>query len=59
LVLWGRVHPLSILFAVTILISAGWLWRQFSREDEGLLAAVLGHMVADFSILMVVYWMCA
>ena len=58
-VLWGRVHPLTILFAVTILISAGWLWRQFSREDEGLLAAVLGHMVADFSILMVVYWMCA
>jgi hypothetical protein len=58
LVLWGRVHPLSILFAVTILISAGWLWRQFLREDEGLLAAVLGHMVADFSILVVIYWMC-
>lgn len=58
LVLWGRVHPLSILFAVIILTSAGWLWRQFSREDRGLLAAVLGHMVADFSILMVIYWMC-
>jgi hypothetical protein len=58
LVLWGRVQPISILFAVSILISAGWLWRQFLREDSGLLAAVLGHMVADFSILMVVYWMC-
>jgi hypothetical protein len=58
LVLWGRVQPISILFAVAILISAGWLWRQFLREDSGLLAAVLGHMVADFSILMVVYWMC-
>jgi hypothetical protein len=58
LVLWGRVHPLSIVFAVIILTSAGWLWRQISREDSGLLAAVLGHMVADFSILMVIYWMC-
>jgi hypothetical protein len=58
LILWGRVYPLSILFAVIILTSAGWLWRQFSREDDGLLAAVLGHMVADFSILMVIYWMC-
>jgi hypothetical protein len=58
LVLWGKVHPLSILFAVIILTSAGWLWRQTSREDGGLLAAVLGHMVADFSILMVIYWMC-
>ena len=58
LILWGRVHPLSILFAVIILVSAGWLWRQISRKDGGLLAAVLGHMTADFSILMVIYWMC-
>ncbi|MBI3151891.1 MAG: hypothetical protein HYZ21_07155 [Chloroflexi bacterium] len=57
LVLWGRVHPLSILFAVTILVSAGWLWRQMFRQDRGLLAAVLGHMVADFSILLTVYTM--
>jgi hypothetical protein len=58
LILWGRVHPLSILFAVIILISAGWIWRQISREDDGLLAAVMGHMVADFSILIIIYWMC-
>jgi hypothetical protein len=58
LILWGRVHPLSILFAVIILTSAGWIWRQFSRKDGGLLAAVMGHAFADFSILMVIYWMC-
>jgi hypothetical protein len=58
LVLWGRALPLSMLFAVIILTSAGWLWRQISREDDGLLAAVLGHAVADFSILMVIHWMC-
>jgi hypothetical protein len=57
LVLWGRVHPLSIVFAVMILVSAGWLWRQISREDGGLLAATLGHMIADFTILLTVYWM--
>ncbi|CAG0984767.1 hypothetical protein ANAEL_01956 [Anaerolineales bacterium] len=58
LILWGKVHPLSIIFAVTVLVSAGWLWRQISRLDRGLLAAVLGHMIADFSILMVIRWMC-
>jgi hypothetical protein len=58
LILWGRVPPFSVLFAVIILTSAGWLWRQIAREDNGLLAPVLGHMVADLSILLTVYWMC-
>jgi len=58
LVLWGKMNSLLILFAVLTLSSAGWFWRQSSREDEGLLASVLGHMIADFSILMVVYLMC-
>lgn len=55
LVLWGRLNPFAILFAVIILTSAGWIWRQIVREDEGLLAAVLGHMAADFSILLTIY----
>jgi hypothetical protein len=58
LVLWGRVDPFFITLAVIILVSAGWIWRQISREDGGLLAAVMGHMVADFSILMTLYWKC-
>jgi hypothetical protein len=57
LVLWGKMHPSLVLFAFITLTSAGWFWRQSSREDNGLLAAVLGHMVADFSILTVVYLM--
>jgi hypothetical protein len=57
MILWGRVNPLSTLFAVIILVSAGWLWRQIFRKDRGLLAAVLGHMVADFSILLTIYTM--
>jgi len=38
-----------------LLILAGWFWRQIAREDQGLLAPVLGHMAADFTILMAVY----
>lgn len=33
----------------------GWFWRQLARADQGLLAPVLGHMAADFTILMAVY----
>jgi hypothetical protein len=58
LVLWSKVHPVVLLLALAVLTSVGWFWRQISREDEGLLAAVLGHIVADFSILFVVYLMC-
>ena len=58
LILLGKVHLLSILLAVVILASAGWLWRQISHLDKGLLAAVFGHAVADFSVLMVIHWMC-
>ncbi len=57
MILWGRTYPFAILFAVIILVSAGWLWRQISRNDHGLLAAILGHMTADFSILLVIYTM--
>jgi membrane protease YdiL (CAAX protease family) len=57
MILWGRVHPFAALFAVIILVSAGWLWRQLFRKDHGLLAAVLGHMVADFSVLLTIYTM--
>jgi membrane protease YdiL (CAAX protease family) len=55
IILWGRVQPFSILFAVIILTSAGWLWRQIARENEGLLAPIAGHMLADFSILVTIY----
>jgi hypothetical protein len=58
LVLWGKVHPFSIIFAVTILTLIGWSWRQIAREDDGLFAPVLGHMAADFSIMLCVCWMC-
>lgn len=55
LILIGRVHSFSIVFGLAVLVFAGWLWRQIAREDQGLLAPVLGHMAADFAILMAVY----
>ncbi|HVF25169.1 MAG TPA: CPBP family glutamic-type intramembrane protease [Anaerolineales bacterium] len=56
LLLIGKVPIYSIIFALTVLTFAGWLWRQIAREDRGLLAPVLGHMAADFTILLAVFW---
>ena len=55
LILINMVHTGTIVFALSMLVLAGWLWRQIAREDHGLLAPVLGHMAADFTILMAVY----
>jgi membrane protease YdiL (CAAX protease family) len=57
LILIGKVRTGSIIYSLAVLILAGWLWRQIAREDQGLLAPVLGHMAADFTILMAVYRM--
>ena len=56
LVLMGKTHTSTIIYSLIVLILAGWFWRQIARDDQGLLAAVLGHMAADFTILMAVYW---
>jgi hypothetical protein len=55
LVLMGKTHPLMVLFALGCLTFVGWLWRQIYREQEGLLVPVLGHMVADFSVMTAIY----
>jgi hypothetical protein len=57
LILIGKVRAGSILFGMSVLILAGWLWRQIAREDGGLLAPVLGHMAADLAILVTIYKM--
>jgi len=57
LILFGKVQAFSIVYALVLLVLAGWFWRQIFREDEGLLAPVLGHMAADFTILFTVYKM--
>ena len=55
LIMIGRVRMDAILFGLSMLVLAGWFWRQLLREDHGLLAPVLGHMAADFTILMTVF----
>jgi membrane protease YdiL (CAAX protease family) len=56
LILMGKMQTSAVIYSLIVLVLAGWFWRQIAREDRGLLAAVLGHMVADFTILMAVYW---
>jgi membrane protease YdiL (CAAX protease family) len=55
LILLNKVELGTMLYSLLVLILAGWFWRQLSREDEGLLAPVLGHMMADFTIALAVY----
>ena len=55
LILVNKVQMGSIFFGLATLVIAGWLWRQMARKDGGLLAPVLGHMVADLGILTAVY----
>lgn len=57
LIVINKVHIFSIVYALFVLILTGWFWRQVAREDGGLLAPVLGHMAADFMILVTVYMM--
>ena len=55
LILIGKLPVQWILYGMVVLIIAGWFWRQIMREDQGLLAPVLGHMAADFTILLAIY----
>jgi len=55
LILFGNVQTGPIIYSLIVLTLAGWFWRQITREDKGLLAPILGHMAADFTILMAVY----
>ena len=57
MILAGSLPVTSIVTSLTILVLAGWFWRQLAREDSGLLAPVLGHMAADFAILVTIYRM--
>jgi hypothetical protein len=57
MILAGNMSVASIVYCLTALVLAGWFWRQLAREDGGLLAPVLGHMAADFMILITVYRM--
>jgi len=57
LILINKVQAGAIIFGLCMLSLAGWFWRQVYHEDGGLFAPVLGHMAADFTILLTVYKM--
>ncbi len=55
-VLWEKAQLYSVILAVIALVFIGWFWRQVYRRDGSLLAPILGHMAADLSILLAVYF---
>jgi membrane protease YdiL (CAAX protease family) len=57
MIIVGSMPVASVIYSLTVLVLAGWFWRQLARADGGLLAAVLGHMAADLTILVTVYRM--
>ena len=57
LILMEKMQFGAVLYSLVVLTLAGWFWRQLARADGGLLAPVLGHMAADFTILMAIYRM--
>jgi hypothetical protein len=59
LIMIGKIQISAIVCSLIVLVIAGWFWRQIGREDKGLLAAVLGHMAADLTILLAVYQMAS
>lgn len=56
LILMEKVQTGAVLYSLGVLVLAGWFWRQLAHADEGLLAPMLGHMAADFAILMTIFW---
>ncbi len=56
IVVWNKTQFYTILLMLFALVFAGWFWRQVYHKDGSLLAPLLGHMAADFSILFAVYW---
>lgn len=56
LILVNKVQTSMMIYSLVLLVLAGWFWRQVARLNKGLLASVLGHMAADLSILLAVYW---
>lgn len=57
MVVWNKTSPMSIVLVVLALIFIGWFWRQLYRKDGSLLTPVVSHAVADFSILLAVFFM--
>ncbi len=59
MLLLGRTNLPALALALSALVFGAWFWRQTSRRDDGLLSAALGHLIADLTILLTVYWMVA
>lgn len=44
-----------MVFSLIILIFASWFWRQTLRFTDSIMPAVCAHLMADFSLLIVIY----
>ena len=57
MIVWNKTSPLSIVLVLLALTFIGWLWRQLYRKDGSLLTPVVSHAIADFSILLAIFFL--
>lgn len=57
MIVFDKVPLYSVFIMLVVLTFIGWFWRQLYRKEGSLLAPVLGHMSADFTILLAVFFM--
>jgi membrane protease YdiL (CAAX protease family) len=49
------VSPFWMIYTFVILACASWFWREVTRYTGSLLPSVLSHLLADLTILLVLY----
>jgi uncharacterized protein len=57
MVLAGQIEIIWLVTVFIILSLTAWFWRQSDRWSQGLATSVISHLVADASIIWVVYIM--
>jgi hypothetical protein len=57
LVLAAKIEVIWLITAFVILSMGAWFWRQAMRWNQGLMAAITSHIVADVSVILTIYFM--
>jgi hypothetical protein len=57
IVLAGIMNVIWLIVIFIVLSSGAWFWRQANRWNQGLSASIVSHLVADASIICIIYFM--
>jgi hypothetical protein len=57
IVLAGKINTIWLISVFVILILGSWFWRQANGWSHGLAPSIISHVVADASIIGIIYFM--